>query len=77
MALSPDEIVEKIRAGVLPSDACDVTWYGPGSGQPCRACELPILSGEVEVECDLPSGEREVRFHRTCFEAWDLARAGL
>jgi hypothetical protein len=77
MGLSQDEIVEKIRSGVLPADACEVTWYGPGSGELCRACGSPIVSTEVEVECDLPSGERAVRFHRTCFEAWDQARGAL
>jgi hypothetical protein len=74
MTSPSDKIREKIMAGVLPSHACEVTWYGPGSGQPCHACELPVLSSEIEVECDLPSGQTHVRFHRTCFDAWERER---
>lgn len=71
---SRDALREKILAGALPSEACEVTWYGPGRGKPCRACDVPVLSTEIEVECDLPSGEKGVRFHRECFDAWNVAR---
>jgi hypothetical protein len=68
------EIREKIRSGSLPADPCAVTWFGPGIGKPCRVCSLPVRSNEIEVECDLPSGEKGVRFHRDCFDAWEQAR---
>jgi hypothetical protein len=71
------ELRAKIRSGTLPSDACAVTWFGPGTGRLCRACDLPVRSDEIEVECDLPSGEKGVRFHRDCYDAWDRALSVL
>jgi hypothetical protein len=49
-------IREKILTGVLPKEHCPMTWYGPGTGGICVACEQPITADDVEVECDLPSG---------------------
>ncbi len=62
-------IREKILAGVLPKENCRMTWYGPGTGAICVACEQPIGPDEVEVECDLPSGST-IRLHRTCYDIW-------
>ena len=49
-------IREKILAGDLPKQNCRMTWYGPGTGGICVACEQPIAAHDVEVECDLPNG---------------------
>ena len=50
-------IREKILGGELPTQNCRMTWYGPGTGGPCVACEQPITAEDVEVECELPKGE--------------------
>jgi hypothetical protein len=62
-------IRQKILAGVLPKEHCRTTWYGPGTGELCVACERPIAVAEIEVECDLPRGGT-IRLHRTCYEIW-------
>ena len=46
-----------------------MTWYGPGTGGVCVACEEPIAADDVEVECDLPTGGT-IRLHRECYEIW-------
>jgi len=42
----------------LPKQNWRMTWYGPGTGGICVACEQPIADDDVEVECDLPAAER-------------------
>lgn len=72
MALSDELnrwIRERISAGKLPKQHCRVTWYGPGRQLACAACDQPIHSDEVEVECDLPTGGT-INFHRQCYEIW-------
>jgi hypothetical protein len=49
-------IRQMILAGNLPKENCRMTWYGPGTGGVCVACEQPIAADDVEVECDLPTG---------------------
>ena len=57
-----DELLEYIRQkildGTLPKQNCRMTWYGPGTGGVCVACERAIDPKEVEVECDLPAAAR-------------------
>ena len=70
----PDDVLplirKKILAGDLPKLDCRMTWYGPGRGGLCVACEQAIAAGDVEVECDLPDGGGTIRFHRSCYEVW-------
>ena len=49
-------IRQMILAGNLPKENCRMTWYGPGTGGVCVACEQWIAAEEIEVECDLPKG---------------------
>jgi hypothetical protein len=62
-------IRDKLVAGALPTQDCRMTWYGPGTGAVCVACDRPIGPGEVEVECDLGAGG-VIRFHQRCHEYW-------
>ena len=62
-------IRRKILAGDLPKQHCRMTWYGPGTGGICVACEQPIAPDDVEVECDLPQGGT-IRLHRRCYDLW-------
>ena len=62
-------IRQKILAGHLPKENCRMTWYGPGTGGVCVACEQPIAADDVEVECDLPTGGT-IRLHRGCYDIW-------
>jgi len=62
-------IRQRILAGNLPKENCRMTWYGPGTGGVCIACEQPIATDEVEVDCDLPGGGT-IRLHRRCYDIW-------
>lgn len=63
------QIREKILAGHLPKEHCRMTWFGPGRGATCAACDRPVGPQDVEVECDLPGGGT-LPFHRRCYEVW-------
>lgn len=63
-------IREKILAGVLPKQNCHMTWYGPGRGGTCVACDRPIAPGDLEVECDLPEGGGTITMHQRCYDIW-------
>jgi hypothetical protein len=69
-------IREKLESGQLPPEKCLITWFGPGSGQRCVACERVIGPQEIECECEHPRGEL-LRFHQTCFAAWDDERQAI
>ncbi len=62
-------IRQMIMAGNLPKEHCRMTWYGPGAGGICVACERTIMADDVEVECDLPAGGT-IRLHRRCYDIW-------
>jgi hypothetical protein len=62
-------IRERILVGILPKQNCRMTWFGPGRGGKCVACDRPIAVHEVEVECDLPTGGT-IRLHRRCYDLW-------
>jgi hypothetical protein len=68
-------IVEKLAAGALPRQKCRVTWFGPGTGNACAACNRPVSRDEIECECEEPAG-RIIFMHRVCFEVWDRLRDG-
>jgi hypothetical protein len=64
-----DAIRQKILDGTLPKQNCRMTWYGPGTGGICVACEQVIAADDLEVECDLPNGGT-IRLHRRCYDIW-------
>jgi len=65
-------IKEGMAAGTLPCEDCVVTWYGPGRGRRCAACDERILSTDVEIACDLPGGGT-IYFHSPCYDVWQAA----
>ena len=64
-----EQIRGKILAGQLPKEHCRMTWFGPGRGATCAACDELIEVHDVEVECDLPGGGT-LPFHRRCYDVW-------
>ena len=74
--MDPDElrtaIREKLASGALPREKCLVTWFGPGGGHHCVACERPISRQDIECECE--QGHGLLRFHQSCFAVWDVER---
>lgn len=56
--------IRQMIPGNLPKVNCRMTWYGPGTGGVCVACEQPITAEELEVECDLPRGVRSASIGR-------------
>ena len=66
-------IREKLSRGALPREKCSVTWFGPGGGHRCVACERTI--GRQDIECECEQGPQDVlRFHQSCFVIWDIER---
>jgi len=66
-------IRDKLARGTLPREKCQVTWFGPGTGQRCVACDRFIGRHEIECECEQSAGD-VLRFHQSCFAMWDDER---
>jgi hypothetical protein len=66
---------DKLQRGELPRYKCQVTWFGPGVGEPCTVCGRQITRLEIECECEQGGGA--VRFHQACFAIWDDERQQL
>ncbi|HEV8614069.1 MAG TPA: hypothetical protein VGU22_01115 [Methylomirabilota bacterium] len=56
-------IREKLPTGTLPREKCRITWFGPGTGQTCVACDRRIVAPEVECECEIADDE-SIFLHR-------------
>lgn len=67
---------DRLQRGELPREKCQVTWFGPGVGQPCVLCQCPVARLEIECECEQPGGAT-LRFHQACFAVWDDERRQL
>ena len=74
--MDKNELRARIKAllacGALPGEDCVVTWYGPGRGNRCAACDERILATDIEVACDLPGGGT-LYFHSPCYDLWHAA----
>jgi hypothetical protein len=70
-----DSIRAKLDAGLLPRDTPVKLWAAYGSGQPCSACEEPILARQIEYELEYPEHQAPVvRFHAGCHGVWEAER---
>jgi hypothetical protein len=54
-------------------------WGGPGVGQLCAVCDLPILRLHLEYEIQfdrqsIPPGLQTYHLHLPCFAVWELER---
>ena len=69
---------EKIKTGALPLQTPDRSWTGPGSGEACGVCGLPIppTGPEFDLEFGSSAVPTFVRFHRVCLAMWELLRRG-
>ena len=63
----------RLQRGELPRGKCQVTWFGPGVGEPCALCGRSIPRLEIECGCEQGSGSA-LRFHQVCFAIWDEER---
>ena len=74
MSQSLAEMVrDKIDAGALPLDRPAQLWAGQGSGGSCAACDLPILSSQVEFEPQY-EGRAAFRLHVGWHGLWEAER---
>src|SRR5262245_49582052 len=62
----------KLRDGRLPAGRPRETWGGPGSGQPCSACEHALRPTEPEVEVHVQEHQspQVLHLHGICFQIW-------
>jgi len=65
----------KLVLGVLPGENPVKLWAGMGSGQPCTACERPIMESEPEYEPQYDGARAAIRLHVECHRIWEVARA--
>jgi len=70
-----EKILAKMSDGLLPVQEPKKTWGGYGSGNPCAACDEPILPHLVEHEVDLES--TTLLFHAACDAMWRGLRLGI
>jgi len=64
---------KKVEAGTLPTEAPVKLWAGNGRGDPCTACEQPILKSQVEYE-PAYDGRAPIRLHIGCHGLWEGER---
>ena len=43
---------DRLQRRELPREKCQVTWFGPGVGQPWALCHRPVTRLEIECECE-------------------------
>ena len=68
----------KLDGGVLPPHKPAKAIRTYGAGEPCSACDLPILPAQTKMELEVPDHE-PVRLHFACWSFWltALIRRGL
>jgi hypothetical protein len=66
-------ILDRLVTGALPRQKCRMTWFGPGTGKYCVACDRRITAPDIECECEGPEG-RLIFLHRQCFQIWERLR---
>ena len=64
---------DKLATGTLPLEDPVKLWAGHGRGQPCAACEQPILEAQVEYEPQY-EGRQPIRLHAGCHGLWEAER---
>lgn len=67
-----EQISARIEQGMLPAAGEQKIFGGYGSGQPCAACDAPVLQSQVlyEVEVQQQQGLIVLALHRSCFDIW-------
>jgi hypothetical protein len=70
---APNKVRDKMDAGILPREARRKMFAGFGTGEPCAACDVPILPAQVECEFEAADG-RTCRFHLGCAGLWEAER---
>lgn len=68
-----DIVRDKLDTGSLPAIEPDKTWAGYGHGDPCSACDQPILAAQIEYELDY-RGRPTLRMHAGCHGIWSATR---
>jgi hypothetical protein len=73
-------IRSKLEDGRLPYHSMARFWGGPGDGEQCNACDLPITKEQLLMEgiastlSVMPKDKRPIRFHVKCFYVWNPER---
>jgi hypothetical protein len=69
-------IRDKLKDGRLPYNSMPRFWGGPGDGERCDACDLPISKGQLVMEgiSKVVSEKKPIQFHVVCFQLWDRER---
>ena len=68
-----DLVRDKLDAGTLPREDPVKVWASYGREHPCAACELSILTSQVEYEPQY-DGRPPIRLHIGCHGLWEAER---
>ena len=62
-------IAHKLQDGRLPKNSVPRVFGGPGNGETCDACELPMRREQMAIQgIALAAGRRPMQLHASCFQ---------
>ena len=67
-------IRQKLDDGRLPHNSIPRLWGGPGQGETCDACNLPISIPALIMEGIAVDARKALQLHVECFYLWDFER---
>ena len=67
-------IREKLADGRLPHDHIPRMYGGPGQGETCNACDLPVDNPGLIMEGIAVNNPKPLQLHVQCFWIWDDER---
>ena len=72
-------IAHKLQDGRLPRNSVPRVYGGPGNGETCDACELPMMKEQMAIQgiALAAGGGRPMQLHATCFQIWESERRKL
>ncbi len=66
-------IQDKIAEGRLPHERLSYMVAGPGHGETCDGCSVPVTTDQMMMAGWEKKGSG-VRFHLACFHVWEVER---
>ena len=70
-------IQQKLADGRLPNEGVRRVMSGPGDGERCEACELPVEKDQLVEDVVLARSARVLHLHMACLRHWAREREAL
>jgi hypothetical protein len=68
-----DKVCSKLLTGALPRVDPTRVYAGYGRGEPCMACDAPVLTDQIVYEVEMPDGVK-LPMHLGCHGLWVVER---